>query len=134
MIYCIESMGYKEKDKKLLSFYEEYIQKYVIEITDFDQDIKVNQEDNSLFHSILEVVNEPGMYIEDDYEAFRQKLDMFDARDGLSNFLAFGLLKIKDDYFYIDSKKLAQKALDHKNVEELSDSYQGKVISIGSKK
>ena len=134
MMYCMENIGYKEKEQKLLSFYEEYIQKYIIEITDFNQDIKVNNSDNALFHNIMEVVNNPGMYLEDSEVEFRKMLDMYDAKDGLANFLTFGLLKVKDGYFYIDAKKLAKKALDHKKVEELSEVYDGKVISIGSKK
>ena len=92
MMYCMENLGYKDKKDKTLGFYEEYIQKYVIEITDFDADIKVNDEDNTFFHNIMEVVSEPGVYMEENKEAFRSMLDLYDSRDGLANFLTFGLL------------------------------------------
>ena len=127
-------MTYNENDSKVLNFYERYIQPYAIEITDFNIDIKVSDSNERYFFGIMEVINDPSLYTESEV---RNALDMYDSKDGLANFISFGLLKIVDGHFYIDSKKLAQKALEHKNIDKLSDDYNGKVVSVltkGSKK
>ena len=127
-------MTYNENDSKVLNFYERYIQPYAIEITDFNIDIKVSDSDERYFFGIMEVINDPASYTESEV---RNALDMYDSKDGLANFISFGLLKIIDGHFYIDSKKLAQKALEYKNIDELTNEYDGKVVSVftkGSKK
>ena len=127
------NIDYK-KDEKVINFYERYIQKYAAEITDFQTDIKVTEEDNEFFFGILKVIDNPTLYSENHVKSV---LDLYEAKDGLANFIVFGLLKIKDKQFYIDSKKLAQKAFEYKNVSELTDNYKDEVVCVytkGSKK
>ena len=134
MLYCIENMGRiekaKEAESKLLNFYEKYIQKYISEIVDFNSDIKVNNLDNDHFMGVMNIINNPELYDED---TLSNALNEYDINDGLANFISSGLLKIKDGKFYIDPKKLSQKAIDHKNVKEFTDDCDKKVVSVYTK-
>ena len=114
-------------------FYEEYVQKYITEITDENSLIKVNDEDSSIFLGIMENVNRRLTVDDGPNDTYYEALDLYNLKNGLANFLAFKVIKIIDGKFYIDPVKLEKKVMDHKKFEQLDDEKDFEVVSVYKK-
>lgn len=125
-IYCMESLGRKDKTE---TFFEEYLKKYVIEITDFNKNIELNKDDTKLFVGAASVIGNPGFYDDNDVIRNMEVYDIF------AFYQACGLINwdTKTGKIYIDPNKLAQKAFEHKKFKELDNSNTREVVSTYTK-
>jgi len=117
-----------ERNDNTLSFFEEYLSKYAIEITNFEEGIKVNSYDNDVFINALKVTMDQG-FNECSDEELENAIGIYDS---IAFYVSCGLMYYDCDKksYFINPTKLLEKinAKDKWNKDYTDDSYE--VVSV----